>query len=546
MRVLVAMLLATLCGSTFCRSAHAKFKSTGVPAFDNAVHKAVDYLNGATVAHKEETLVAYALFKAGEPVTAAHVQKGIQTALDRAMNSGYSGYDHVYYAGIDAMLLADVDQEKYFQALQNIANYVASVQRPDGSFSDSARSPADTSMTQYALLASWAAKRAGCTVRPEILDRAAAWHLGNSNGDGGFPYRPGQPTGDGKGNSSHTMTIAAAGSLGLARTMLFGPKDKKKTQEKAKFGVLEKVELVETKSEGSFPQYKPQVGKGNVDNAIARTLGWNEVRYEPVSKNLSRCYYYYALERACALNDVKQIKGQDWFRAYGDGLLTLQQADGSFKSFTGSTIPTSFAILYYMRSTKAIIDKLYGVGIQKGGRDLGSLFGEKKKKEVGQLDELLAAIEGADLESLEDLDTDDIVESVQFGSKEELVGQVDKLKLLLKSPDAAHRATAFYALGRTGDFELIPEMIRGLRDPHLDVNVEALRALRYIARKPNGFGLSLDPLQGSPLSSEDDKVRRANAWRTKAFKAWGNWYRRVRPYEDGDGIDELELSGAGR
>ena len=84
-------------------------------------------------------------------------------------------------------------------------------------------------------------------------------------------------------------------------------------------------------------------------------------------------------------------------------------------------------------------------------------------------------------------------------------------------------------------------MLQGLRDENLDVNVEALNALRYISRKPNGFGMPIDPLAGGAINSDEQKLLRANNWRTKAYKLWAEWYREVRPYEDGGGLDELEL-----
>ncbi len=141
---------------------------------------------------------------------------------------------------------------------------------------------------------------------------------------------------------------------------------------------------------------------------------------------------------------------------------------------------------------------------------------------------------------LDNIDSEDIVESVQFGSKEELIGQIDQLKVLLKNRNADNRRAAYYALGRTGDFALIPMMMKGLRDVNLDVNVEALQALRYISRKPNGFGLSLQPLRGADTADADKKLEVANTWRTKAFETWMTWYRDVRPYAETGGLDELE------
>lgn len=544
-RSCVAALIAVFLASPTCV---AKLKSTKVPRYDAAVAKAVGHLQSLKIEKEADfALAAYALLKAGVDQEDKMVASGIEAAKERSSNGSYRGlgYDHIYMSGVDAMLLADSDEDAHFDHLQKIATYVQSAQRSDGSWSDTGpRSPGDVSMTQYGVLALWAAKRAGCNVAASSLDNAAAWLVNTGNQDGGWGYRPGTKEGPGKGSSTSNMTMAAAGSVAVARTLLHGPKGGKKKKDKAppKFGVLEVVESEAAKAAASgkaFPEYTARMNAGSMDSRVDRAFGWNGRFSPPVSRAEHKIYFYYALERAAALADLPE----GWFTTYGDGLLSLQGKDGAFNTFSGPANGTSLAILYFMRSTQQIIDKQYGTGVQAGGRGLDGLFGakDKKKKELGPLDELLGELEKADLSQLDNMD--EIVEKVQYGSKEELIGQVDKLKLLLKSPEAAHRQTAYFALGRTGDFDLIPEVLQGLRDRNLDVNVEALRALRYISRKPNGFGVSDDPLAGPAFNSEEQKLVRANNWRSKAYRAWADWYRRVRPYEEGGGLDELELLG---
>lgn len=521
----------------------ADLKSTKVPRFDTAVAKAVSYLQGVDkIAERDLTLAAYALVKAGVSTNDKVVKEGIELAVERSTKTGYRGYDHIYLAGVDAMLLADVDSDLYTVSLQRIADHVQRTQHPDGSWSDGPQAPGDVSMTQYGVLALWAAKRVDIDVSGTSLDNAAAWLMSKGNGDGGWGYRPGTTQGPGRGDSTHNMTVAAAGTIAVSRTLLHGPKGGiKKKKESLKYGILEKEvsEAEKAANSGkSFPNYNARTSAGSMDGRIDRAFGWNRARFTPVSRAEHKIYYYYALERAAALADL----GDGWFTTYGDGLLTLQSPDGSFPTHSGANNGTSLAILYFMRSTQQILDKQYGVGIMAGGRNLASLYGEEeKKKELGPLDELLGELENIDLSKLDNLNTDDIVQKVQFGNKEELVGQVDKLKILVESPKAEHRQAAYYALGRTGDFNLVPEILNGLRDPNLDVGVEAMMALRYIARKPNGFGVSTEPLAGPRLTSDEQRLIRANNWRDKAHRTWADWYRRVRPYEESDGLDELQL-----
>ncbi|MEZ6127606.1 MAG: hypothetical protein R3C59_02925 [Planctomycetaceae bacterium] len=497
------------------------------------------------IPEKEATLVAYALLKAGEPVTSELIQHGVNDAIGRSV-TGYTGYDHIYLAGVDALLLSEVDSVEYFPALQKIADHVSSRQHSTGGWSES-QDNADTSMAQYGMLALWAAKGAGVKIAPEVVERNVAWHLANGTPDGSWAYRPKNPN----TKQSHNLSMAGAGSLGIGRMLLYGPKTKPKTVEpQKKFGILEKDDGGVSDSDGlGFKDYRPQIPAATIDARIERAFSWIDTRFPPpqgAPEVLFPYYFYYALERAAALHELGDVKGKNWFETYGDLLIAGQNAEGAFdrgsKQHSSSTIGTSFAVLYLMRSTQQIIDKQFGKGLLKGNRGLDNLFaGDKKeKKELGELDELLGAMENVNFDKL-DVSTEDIVEKITFSSRDELVGQVDMLMKLLESPDAANRQVAYWALGRTGDFALVPLMLKGLRDSNVDCNVEALNSLRYISRKPNGFGLSLNPLEGADSADEARKVEVANEWRTKAYKTWGNWYRTVRPFDEGGGLDELEL-----
>ncbi|MEZ6061799.1 MAG: HEAT repeat domain-containing protein [Planctomycetaceae bacterium] len=543
LRTLVCCLLALVVCVFVPTGVRADKGDSGVPRFDQAVDRAVAFLKNPDnrIAETHLPLVAYALMKAGEPKDSPIVARGIAMSKARGEAAGYIGYEHVYQAGVDAMLLADSDPDAHFAALQSIARYLQSAQNTEGFWMQPERTDTgDVSMSQYGVLGLWAAVRAGCQVSAQALDRAASFHLKNGSGDGGWPYRPGTTEGPGSGMSTHNMTLAGCGSVSVVRLLLHGPKAhlKKEAPEK-KFGVLEKVttDLDVAEASGSaFPGYKATNNAGALDDRAERAIEWNTRREDPISKEAHRIYFYYALERAASLNKFRS----DWFTFYGDGLLTLQAEDGSFATHSGPNVGTAFAILYFTRSTQQVLGGL-GVGEQTGNRDLLKFMNPdgRKKKEIGPLDELLAAIEGQDFASL-DIDTSDIVEKVQFGSPEELVGQVENLKKLLKNPDAEKRQVAYWALGRTGDFSMVPLMLEGLRDPSVDVNADALEALKFIARKPRGFGLPSNPLDGlEEDASEERRLEVANAWRTKAYKVWGNWYTSVRPYQERDGLDEL-------
>ena len=558
--VLVGLLLS-VCLAKSPQAIAFERKSSGNPRYDAAVDRGVAFLKSKVKEGETDpgqlVLAAYALFKAGEPVESPIIQSGLGIVTKSVGTDGFhphSSYDHLYEAGLYSMFLADVNAEAYVSQIQTMASYVASVQRADGSWSESATGPADVSMCQYAVLCLWAAQRVGCTVSPQALDRTATWHLSHRQPDGGWTYRPGTTVGATGGRSSRNMTMAAVSTLGVTRLLFYGPQEKEKDEaekekEKEKqFGVLEKVEEPEEAGMVSFPDYKAQNSLGTLTAGIEKALDYEKANFNPVNIHQDfPIYFYYSAERALSVSEIKTVAGNEWFSAYGDGLLTLQNQQGAWnETFKSDIVGTSFAVLYFMRSTKQIFDKQYGLGRQQAKR--GNPFGDKEvKREPTELDMLIDDISKMDFASLDETPpevSDEIVRSViSIDDPEKLVGQADKLKSLMKHPNADVRKAACWALGRTGDFGLIPFMLDGIRDPSIDVNVEAIAALRYIARKPNGFGETLDPLKGLPENAPpEERVRVANEWRQKAINTWSKWYFGVRPHEEQDGFDQLEVA----
>ena len=537
-------------------------QSTNVARFDLAVDKALAYLQAAVQQQEphggQQALVAYALIKCGIPKENPHVSQAVAAAVERSAGGMYqpiSAYEHIYGSGVDAMLLADINGSLYLPNLQAIANYVQSAQRADGSWSDGPLKPGDVSMSQYGVLALWACQRAGCNVSPEAVDRAADFLMKKGNADGGWGYRPGTTAGPGAGASTHNMTMAGGGALGICRLMLHGrrnpPKPEKKEEELLPGGLTKLDPLADENPFGPvFKDYKPQQGASSLDARVDRAFGWNLANFQPVSRVEHNLYYYYCLERAAAVGDLGKINGEDWFIVFGDGLLTLQAEDGSFATHTGPMVGTCFALLYYMRSTDQILKTMYGVGMLQADR--GSPFGDKKKKEPTDLDRLITDIANIPFDELDESPVeiaDEIVQSVlSIDDPEKLVGQEDQLKSLMKHPNDKVRSAAVWALGRTGDFKLVPLMLDGIRDNSVDVNIEAIQALRFIARKPQGFGETLAPFASLGTdeqiknASPEERLRLATPWREKALKDWSNWYFKVRPFEDRGGLDELQLA----
>lgn len=534
-------------------------KGTGVARFDPIVARAVSFLKNdpkVTYTPGTSSLVAYACLKAGDSIEDEPIKTVISKIKEKVSNGVYkpaTGYGHIYESGVDAMLLADADAQQFKPILAMIAKYIQSKQRSDGSWADG-NSHGDISMCQYAVLGLWAAQRADVVINPTILDRTAAWHIANIQ-NGGFPYRPGTTEGPGKGAPTPNVTAGGLGTLAIIRYLFFPPQEKKDKKEGLFGGAVEKVKPKTKKRVSAFPDYAPNISRGALDSGVSKSLGWTTTRFNPALAQAHRIYYYYALERAFAMTNVKKV-GQynDWFLAAGDALGRLQEKDGSWKTHAGTQVGTSFAILFYMRSTSRILGKAYGAGLQQASRglpsDLSRAFDPDapeadKKVKLDPLDDLLAALAKADIGDTSDKDAEalakkqqEIVEKIQSGDREELIGQVDRLKDLATHPNADVRRTALWALGRSGDMMTAPIMIKALRDVDLDVMVEARYALCCVSRRANGFGMPPNPLEELEGASEKQRIQAAAQWSEKATDTWQRWWFKVRPYDLRDDLEE--------
>lgn len=506
------------------------------------------------------SLAALALLKSDLPATSPEIKRAVEEVRKRVDPvKGYRpDYEHIYSAGVGAVLLSDADAEANQPYLQAIANYLQSVQRPNGSWDYPDRPPAtngDTSVTHYALLGLWACTRAGVEVQPETWSKAAAWHVAVQNPDGGYAYCPGVAVGEGGAGSTLNNTINAIGSMGIAWLHLSSippsleeePKPKNVTAaapSKPRLNsVLEAVPLapLETLSKANPAELPP----GTL-GAMRKAFNWVSVRFRVDNNQSSHdTYYYYSLERMTGLVNVNRVGDHDWFAECSDFLATKQQADGNFggfKTHSGSDTGNAFIILSLVKSTAKLLKRTspvarFGDGLLQGGRGLpdnlraGDLPAASAKP-VTPLDQLLSSLSKASNLDIDEVQ-EQVVEQIQISDRRELIQQKELLVKLIQHPTAEIRRTAAWALGRTNDLSLARHLVTALEDPEVDVNVEAHNALCWISRKPGGFDLQLDPFEGLPLDAGPD-IRQATlqGWRTAALKAWGEWYLKNRPYKE--------------
>lgn len=535
---------------------------TGVPAFDASLRNGLNYLKAQMRDDKlhggERSFAAYALLKGGEASSSPLVLEAIEELKSRFKDGKYTVASRHpnYEAGVQAMLLADADPTKYFNEVTAIADYLISKQGADGSWDYDARDVGDTSQSQFAILGLWAASRANVEIPMEVWDKAAMWHIRSQRPDGGFMYMPGRNKSADVGgpNSTLNMTAGASSTLGILRDMLYPNARLEEVQAKKKkaFGVLEAKQDPST----IVNTGKPRTSQSAIEGAIRKAIGWVTSRYTPLNSQQPAFpfYYAYALERACALNGIERLGGRiDWYQQTGRAVLQRQQQDGGWgKSVSGEIPAATFACLFFIRPTKKIVAEQYGAGLLMGGRGLpsdlanadisGGAVKEKRKIE-GPLDQLLTELSTLNPESLADAQAA-IVEKVQLGNREELIGELDRIRKLIDHPNEELRRTAVWAVGRSGNLKDANLLITRLReDFNVDVLVEAYNSLSYLSRKIDGVGMNPSPFfdleEGATQAQKDSALK---IWRKEAVARWSAWYLRIRPYKDRNDLFELGLA----
>jgi hypothetical protein len=319
------------------------------------------------------------------------------------------------------------------------------------------------------------------------------------------------------------------------------------------FGVLEPVRTdasaVEPKESGPDRDYDVKTSYDAIQRSVDRANAWAAANWRLPPGPLWRMYFLYSVERMAALGNTSTVGAHDWYAEGAAWLLKEQQPDGSWTDNGGPVIATAFSVLFLAKATSKMLGRTYDVpqlggGLLAGGRglpdDLGAVNVAGGKVETrnagGSLDELLARLEtvsGAEVPEVQNA----VLEAIRFGDREKLIGQRDRLRRLVADPRIEVRRTAYWALGRGGELSDVPLLIEGLSDADVGVAIEAHNALCVLSRRPLAFGLSGDPLGELPDEATDAQKDAAVAdWRQKAITAWTDWYRRVAPYHERDGL----------
>jgi hypothetical protein len=551
------------------------------------IREAIDHGVGYLRDHVNDTpsfeagLVAYAMIRGGEPVDSPAIKSLARRVLDDKFSGGEYGKGslHQYYeAGTDLMMFEAISPRRYQRELDIIAAYTIEHQWPDGAwyYPGSDEHGGDTSHTQYAVLGLWSAARAGIKIPRNVWSRIAEWHLNTQLSDGGFAYHPGDIK-----SATHSMTVNGVASLCICRLMLYpnrefaspfaeakpeadsdpagekGTKgaadrdDAKASDAKPVPGVLQPIELGGARSDPARRSRitssgsKKAVPLARINEGIAKGANWVRINNDRESGSHT-LYFLYGLERMCALASITDFDGKDWYSERALDLIKKQGADGHFSAQFGTRVETSFAILFLSRATtKSLggrVEARFGGGLMIGGRGLPANLGAVQttgegiqvRKLDAPVDKLLSELENPKSLQVEAVQQA-IVDTVQLGDREKLVGQTDRLKKLARDPRAEVRRTAVWALGRCATVHDALVLVKALDDPDINVVAEANNALCWLSRRPNGFGRPADPIAELPENASDrQRADALKTWRTQVRKDWREWYDKVRPYSERD------------
>ncbi len=566
------------------RALAASARSPEDPDIKAAVARALEYLK-VHVLHGGpgfNGFCAMTALKSGVPPEDPFVAKALDEIVHGSLDNPDPKINYVSAANLMALVAARQyvvrrdggDKDLYRAEIQRLLDFLISKQNSSGDW-DYQGTPAghgDTSQTQFALLALWAASDSGFKVPQEVWERAAGWLLETQYPDGGFSYHP--RGGHEDFGVEHGITVAGVTGLLVARRHLFskaeirasgaGSRPKGENAEASASNPLERVRTDRTETEatratgdygsGKDPEGKSKLTLGSVQAAIDRAAGWLASRYTIMKVPRFALCYVYGLERVAALMDVDTFAGNDWYADGASELLKTQASDGSWGGDGGPFANTCFAVLFLTRATWKVTGGTgsageLGGGGMRGGHDLTKLVpGEQVDDEgrvkveapKGPLEDLInEMVNSQNNKVIEDLGKK-VVEDVFSGKSEELIRQKDKLKTMVAHPNPEVRRTALWALGRCEDLGMVPLMIKAMQDENLDVVIEAQNALCMLSRRPRGFGLPLHPWDKLPEDASDDAKQQAvEEWRSAQIDKWKQWYFRVRPYDQRDDLTDV-------
>jgi hypothetical protein len=433
----------------------------------------------------------------------------------------------IYDLGLAIILLCEVDPGHNSSDIDFLLKALMAKQKPHGGWGYPERETGDTSMTQYAVLASWEAAQVGFAVPKEAIEAVTTWIIKTQDPSGGFGYQGNVSNGSGlvaQSDVKNSMTAAGAGIAYICADLLgMNEAVKKKKQQGDLPAALKEVGQQEAQRAA-----RTQIDPRQLQQTQVRANRWLRAKYQIDPPGFTH-YYLYALERYSSFRELAEGEiesGQKWYSDAAHFLIKSQAVDGSWKSGAGAVPDTAFGCLFLLRSTKKSIEKArsFGSGWMVGGKGLPRDTDSVRVRQGNVVatptllaaDQLLSAVDNPEeaglaekMESLAALSAAD--------TRVLLSTHAQKLRRLAEGTTAEARRAAVGLLARDNDLDSVPTLIFAMRDNDAEVVREAWEALRRISRQ-----LHLPP---APASPRDEQRKQA----IETFKAW---YLAIRPDAD--------------
>ncbi|MEY4566587.1 MAG: hypothetical protein RLY14_1557 [Planctomycetota bacterium] len=476
-------------------------------------------------------IVGYTVYKVRGDDQHPLVKKGIETALHTASILGTQAQanEHkiTYVACVSALLLCDVDPEKYRDQITRIRDWLVAVQKPHGGFSYLSTAAGDTSQVQYAMLAMWAMNEAGVTAPVDTVERALGWLRRFQNQDGGWGYQPSEMQA-----FTTTKSLATAGlgalMIGGDTLRLYGQRQKKRVDDL----VPSALKLVVEKKKEQGPQ-GVTLSKDDLQPTIDRGVVWQNGN--PATPSLQNrdwyTYWRYSQERYESFLEIirnKQEKSPGWYNQGVEELRKLQDEAGAWGNkhydHAPNQVATSFAVLFLIRSTQKAIGEL-SEGMLFGGyglpKDTSSMrqVGDKVvgNSSASSIDDLLKMMEEDDPKASSE---ENLLDNLRLAPDPKTRrAQLARLSRILSSNDVLNsenylkRRVAARLLSQADDLDFVPAMIYALGDPDRIVSKFADDGLRLVSRR-------LDNILPEDASEGQKKA---------AIEEWKKWYLSLRP-----------------
>jgi hypothetical protein len=479
-----------------------------------------------------EMLAAMVCYKITGLETDPVVEKALaRTHAEIAANSLSFGSDRAYECGICIIFLSEFG-EKYKEEITKTLNFLLSQQLECGAWMYNApgkNGAGDTSVTQYAILAMWAAKTlAKVEVPSAAIIKACTWLVRTQHPSGQFFYLPALPGSSGRsvGGTAlrSSMTIAGVGSMYICADLLKMNLAKSKALE-GEDGLPKAFRLVNPPSvqgaafDDSLRSLQKEVELGIIDGerAIAAQFPFSDMQY--------LYYTFYSYERFQSLKyhatKRKEPKEPEWYNRFVEIARDTQNPDGSWLKSGGRVADTAFMCLTLMRGMKKTLKESSTDGTLIGGRGLPGDTSKATIKrgkilnseQVNSKEDIMKILESPDAAFLDDI-LEQSTGSLLDAAPESRAAQLAKIRSTLIDGDFNARRNAIKVLARDDDLDNAPLLIFALSDPDLGVVRSAEAGLRRISRR-------LISVEIPENATKEERQKRIETWKT--------WYRNLRP-----------------